>query len=101
MWIMQKLYVNGTGNQCTLSNININAWQIKRKRRKNGGRGGRELLQFSLHRGHPLNVPIRRRMHLSSVIPANDTRESMFGHQNFPPNEQGSDLGSLAPETMA
>ena len=34
MWIMQKLYENGTGNQCTLSNININAWQIKRKRRK-------------------------------------------------------------------
>ena len=28
MWIMQKLYENGTGNQCTLSNININAWQI-------------------------------------------------------------------------
>ena len=26
-----KAYENGTGNQCTLSNININAWQIKRK----------------------------------------------------------------------
>ena len=26
MWIK-----NGTGNQCTLSNIKINAWQIKRK----------------------------------------------------------------------
>ena len=31
---------------------------------------------LSLHRGHPVNVPIRRTMHLSSVIPANDTRES-------------------------
>ena len=29
LWIIQKLYENGTGNQCTLSNININAWQIK------------------------------------------------------------------------
>ena len=37
MWIMQKIYENGIGNQCTLSNININAWRIKRKRRKNVG----------------------------------------------------------------
>ena len=35
---------------------------------------------LSLHRGHPVNVPIRRTMHLSSVIPANDTRESVLGH---------------------
>ena len=40
-----------------------------------------------LHRGHPVNIPIRRTMHLSSVIPANDTRESMFGHPNFPRRE--------------
>ena len=53
---------------------------------------------LSLHRGHPVNVPIRRTMHLSSVIPANDTRESMFGHRNFPRREQGSNLGPLAPE---
>ena len=40
MWIIQQLYEIGTGNQCTPSNININAWQIKRKRRKNvGGEG--------------------------------------------------------------
>ena len=38
---------------------------------------------LDLHRGHPVNVPIRRTMHLSSVIPANDTRESVFGHRNF------------------
>ena len=34
MWIMQNLYENGTGNQCALSNININAWQIKRRKKK-------------------------------------------------------------------
>ena len=28
-------------------------------------------------------------MHLSSVIPANDTSESVFGHQNFPRQERG------------
>ena len=43
MWIMQKLYENGTGNQCTLSNININEWQIKRKRRKNVGERGKGM----------------------------------------------------------
>ena len=37
----------------------------------------------SLHKGPPVNVPIRRTAHLSSAIPANDTKESMFGHQNF------------------
>ena len=39
---------------------------------------------LSPHRGHPVNVPIRRTAHLSSVIPANDTKESVFEHQNFP-----------------
>ena len=38
MWIMPKLY--GTGNQCTLSNITINTWQIKRKMKKKCGREG-------------------------------------------------------------
>ena len=33
---------------------------------------------LSLHRGHPVNVPIRRSMLLSKSIPANDTRESVF-----------------------
>ena len=56
---------------------------------------------LSLHRGHPVNVPIRRMMHLSSVIPANDTRESVFGHRNFPRRERGSNLGPLAPEASA
>ena len=40
-------------------------------------------------------------MHLSSVIPANDTRESVFGLQNFPRRERGSNLGPLAPEASA
>ena len=33
--------------------------------------------------GSPVNVPIRRTAHLSSVIPANDTKESIVGHRNF------------------
>ena len=41
-------------------------------------------------------VPIRRTMHLSSVIPANDTRESVFGNRNFPPRQRGSNLGTLS-----
>ena len=56
---------------------------------------------FSLHRGHPLNVPIRRTMHLSSDISANDTRESVFGLQNVPLREWGSNLVPLAPEASA
>ena len=28
-----------------------------------------------MHRGHPVNVLIQRTTHLSSVIPANDTKE--------------------------
>ena len=51
------------------------------------------------YRGHPVNVPIRRTMHLSSVIPANDTRESLFG--NFPRRKWGSNLGPKAPEASA
>ena len=35
MWIIQKLRENGIGNQCTLGNININAWQIKRMKKVN------------------------------------------------------------------
>ena len=40
-------------------------------------------------------------MHLSSVIPANDTRESAFGHRKFPHHKQGLNLGPLAPEASA
>ena len=46
--------------------------------------------------GHPINVPIRRTMHLSSVIPANDTGESALGLRNFPHRERGSNLGPEA-----
>ena len=56
---------------------------------------------LSLHRGHPVNVPIRRTMHLSSVIPANDTRESVFRHRNFSRRKLESNLGPLAPEASA
>ena len=43
MWIIQKLYENGTGNQCTLNNININAWRIKRKKKKKVGESGKGM----------------------------------------------------------
>ena len=38
---------------------------------------------------------------ISMVIPANDTRESMFGHRNFSRRERESNLGPLAPEASA
>ena len=50
---------------------------------------------LSLHRGHPVNIPNWRTMHLSSAIPANDTKESVFGLPNFPCRERGSNLGPL------
>ena len=56
---------------------------------------------LSLYRGHPANIPIRSTMHLSSIIPANDTRESVFGHWNFPRRGRGSNLGPPAPEVSA
>ena len=37
----------------------------------------------------------------ASVIPANDTRESVFGHRKFPHHKQGLNLGPLAPEASA
>ena len=40
-------------------------------------------------------------MHLSSVIPANDTRESIFGHRNFPRCKEGLNLEPLAQEASA
>ena len=40
---MQKLYEYSTGNQCALSNININAKQIKRKKRKDVGERGKGM----------------------------------------------------------
>ena len=32
------------------------------------------FLEVEVDRGHPVNIPIRRTMHLSSIIPANDTQ---------------------------
>ena len=40
-------------------------------------------------------------MHLSSVIPANDAREFVFAHRNFPRREQGSNLGPIVQEASA
>ena len=56
---------------------------------------------LSLHMGHPFNVPIRRTMNLSSVIPANDTRKSIYGLWNFPRLERESNLGPLAYQIWA
>ena len=42
------------------------------------------LQYLNYRREHPVNVSIQRTMHLSRVIPANDTRERLFGHRNFP-----------------
>ena len=51
MWIIHKLYENGTGIQYTLSNININAWQIMRKKEeKCGGDGEGNYFKFSMLR---------------------------------------------------
>ena len=47
MWIIQKLYENVTGNQCTLSNINNNAWQIERKEKICGEEGEGNGYKFS------------------------------------------------------
>ena len=48
--------------------------------------------------GPPVNVPIQRTAHLFSVIPANDTKESMFGHQNVSSPAAGIKPDNLAPE---
>ena len=54
----------------------------------------------SLHWVHPVNVPqIRRTAHLSSVIPANDARESCSDSKSYR-YERGSDLRPIAPETI-
>ena len=62
----------------------------------------RRVLQWlSLHRVHPVNVPIQRTAHLSSVSPANDTKVSMFGYKNFSRCEPGSNLSPIVPEACA
>ena len=50
--------------------------------------------------GPPVNIPIQRTAHLHvfSVIPANDTKESMFGHQNVSSPAAGIKPDNLAPE---
>ena len=57
----------------------------------------RVYMGLSLHRGHPVkwvNVSIRRTTHLFSVIPANDTKESMFGHRKFSSSAAGIESGT-------
>ena len=52
--------------------------------------------------GPPVNVPIRMTVHCIHIIPANDTKESVFGPPlNFPRRRWGSNPGPLAPETSA
>ena len=46
----------------------------------------------------PVNVPIQRTAHLFSVIPPNDTKENMFGHQNVSSPAAGIKPDILAPE---
>ena len=46
--------------------------------------------------GPPVNVPIQRTAHLFGVIPANDTKESMFGHQNA-----SSPVAGIKPNILA
>ena len=48
--------------------------------------------------GPPVNVPIQRTAHLFSVIPVNDTKESMFGHQNVSSPVAGIKPNNLAAE---
>ena len=52
----------------------------------------------SLCTGPPVNVPIQRTAHLFSVIPTNETKESMFGHQNVSSPAAGIKPDILAPE---
>ena len=53
---------------------------------------------FFLHRGPPVNVLIQRTSHCFHVIPANDTKESVFGHQIFPRPPRRQNPEPLAPE---
>ena len=48
--------------------------------------------------GPPVKVPIQRKAHLFSVIPANDTKERMFGHQNISSPAAGIKSDNLAAE---
>ena len=52
----------------------------------------------SPYTGPPVNVPIQRTAQLFRVIPANDTKESMFGHQNVSSPAAGIKPDNLAPE---
>ena len=52
----------------------------------------------SPYTGPPVNVPIQRTAHLFSVIPANDAKESMFGHQNVSSPAAGIKPDNLAAE---
>ena len=48
MWTIQKLYENRTGNQCTVTNISINALQMKKKKCQGEGVGNEH--KFSMLR---------------------------------------------------
>ena len=46
--------------------------------------------------GPQVKVPIQRTAHFFSVIPTNDTKESMFGHQNV-----SSPAAGIKPDNLA
>ena len=48
--------------------------------------------------GAPVNILIRRTAHCVHVIPANDTKRSVFGHRTFRRLPRGSNPVPLAPE---
>ena len=50
-----------------------------------------------MHRGHPVNILIGCTAQLSSVNPANDIKESLFGHRNFLSHELDQTLGYRIP----
>ena len=50
--------------------------------------------------GPSVNVPIQRTAHLFNVIPANDTKKSMFGHQNVSLPAAGVKPDNLASEAL-
>ena len=59
------------------------------------------MVWLSLHRGTPVNVPIGRTAHCFHLIPANDIKDSMFGHRKLPRLSLGSIPVPLALEASA
>ena len=54
--------------------------------------------ELPLHRVPRVKVPIRRTARCVHVIPTNDKKGNVFGHQTFPRLSRGSNLILLVPE---